>query len=77
MFYYQVIHKYKLIDHFETKEIGIYSTIEKANKTIDNLKVKEGFKYTIDGFKVTKMFKFIKPKLLDKTFWIDGFDTYI
>ena len=28
MFYYKVIHKYKLIDHIENKNIGIYSFLE-------------------------------------------------
>lgn len=76
MFCYKVIHKYVLLDHIERKNIGIYSSIENANKAIESLKEKNGFKDTIDGFKILKCFRFIKPKLLDKTFWVDGFDSY-
>lgn len=76
MFYYKVTHKYMLFDHIEKKDIGIYSSLEKANMEINLLKDKNGFKETKDCFFVKKVFKFTKPKLLDKTFWIDGFDTY-
>lgn len=74
MICYQVSHKYKLIDHFERKVIGIYSSIDNAEKAIEQLK--KGFKYTVKGFKIKKVFRFFRPRLLDKTFWIDGFDTY-
>lgn len=30
MICWKVSHKYKLIDHIERKDIGIYSTLEKA-----------------------------------------------
>ncbi len=76
MFYYRVTHKYMLFDHIEKKDIGIYSSLEKANMEINLLQDKNGFKETKDCFFVEKVFKFTKPKLLDKTFWIDGFDTY-
>ena len=76
MFYYRVTHKYMLFDHIEKKDIGIYSSLEKANMEINLLQDKNGFKETKDCFFVKKVFKFTKPKLLDKTFWIDGFDTY-
>lgn len=77
MFYYKVTHKYKLIDHIEKKDIGIYSSLENANKAIKELELKDGFIDTKNGFFVKKFFSFVKPKLLDKTFWVDGFDTYV
>ncbi len=76
MIYYKVFHSYKLIDHFERKDIGIYSSISNAEKAVELLKVKNGFKDTISGFKIKKVFRLFKPKLLDRTFWIDGFVTY-
>ena len=76
MVFYKVIHKYKLIDHFECKDIGIYSSLTNAEKAINLLKNKNGFKDTVAGFKIKKVFRLFKPKLLDRTFWIDGFDTY-
>ena len=77
MIYYKVTHKYKLIDHIEKKKIGIYSSLENANKAIKELELKDGFIDTKNGFSIKKVFSFVKPKLLDKTFWVDGFDTYV
>ena len=37
MFYYKVTHKYMLFDHIEKKDIGIYSSLEKANMEINLL----------------------------------------
>lgn len=76
MICWKVSHKYKLIDHIERKDIGIYSTLEKAENAVALLKTKSGFKDTADGFKIVKTFTFFKPRLLDNTYWIDGFDTY-
>ena len=44
MICYKVTHKYKLQDHFECKDIGIYSSISNAENAIEILKIKEGFK---------------------------------
>ena len=77
MIYYKVTHKYKIIDHIEKKNIGIYSSLENANKAIKELELKDGFVDTKNGFSIKKVFSFVKPKLLDKTFWVDGFDTYV
>ena len=74
--YFKLSHKYKLIDHYERKYIGIYSSYSNAASAINNLKNKEGFRDTVDCFKIKKVFRFTKPKLLDKTFWVDGFVTY-
>lgn len=73
---YKVSHKYILNDHFERKNIGIYSSEENARNAIEQLKQKPGFCDTQDGFKIKKVFRFFKPKLIDKAFWIDGFVTY-
>lgn len=76
MIFWKVSHKYKLIDHIERKDIGIYSTKENAEKAILALKNKSGFKDTVDGFRITKKFSLFKPRLLDNTYWVDGFFTY-
>ena len=76
MICWKVSHKYKLVDQIERKNIGIYSSLENAEKAIVLLKTKSGFIDTVDGFKITKMFTLFKPRLLDNTYWIDGFDTY-
>lgn len=76
MILYKVIHKYKLDNHFERADIGIYSFEEKALNAIEELRYKLGFCDTQDGFKIKKVFRLFKPKLIDKAFWIDGFETY-
>ena len=76
MICYSLSHKYKLDDHYENKDIGIYSSRDKAESAVNDLKEKSGFKDTTDGFKIKKVFRLFKPKLLDNTFWSDGFDTY-
>ena len=76
MFYYKVIHSYKLNNRDEIKEIGIFSSKNKANEAIDTVKIKPGFVDYQDGFIVERQFKLFKPTLLDNIFWGDGFDTY-
>ena len=76
MFFYKLSHVYKLIDHFERKDIGFYSSLSNAKKAMELLKQKNGFKESAEGFKIKRVFKIIKPRFLDVTFWIDGFDTY-
>lgn len=76
MICWKVSHQYKLIDHIERKDIGIYNSLENAEKAINVLKTKNGFKDTVDGFKITKVFTLFKPRLLNYTYWLDGFDTY-
>lgn len=76
MICWKVSHKYKLIDHIERKNIGIYSSLEKAENAIVSIKTKSGFKDTPDGFRITKVFVLFKPRFLDNTYWVDGFDTY-
>ena len=76
MFYYKVIHRYKLDSHDETKEIGIFSSEIKANEAIDIVKNKPGFIDYQECFIVKKIFKLFKPSLIDYIFWSDGYDTY-
>ena len=76
MICWKVSHKYKLADHFERKDVGIYSSLENAEKAVASLKIKNGFKDTPDGFKITKVLTLFKPRLIDNTYWVDGFDTY-
>ena len=76
MFYYKVIHRYKLNNRDEIKEIGIFSSKNKANEAIDTVKIKPGFVDYQDGFIVKRQLKLFKPALLDNIFWGDGFDTY-
>lgn len=75
-FYYKVSHKHKLDNHYERKDIGIYSTVLLAQEAIQSLKDKPGFSTTVDGFKIKKVFRIIKPKLVDRTYWVDGYVTY-
>ncbi len=58
MICYKVIHKYKLQDHFECKDIGVYSTMSNAENAIEFLKDKDGFKDTFYGFRIKKYFVF-------------------
>jgi len=55
-------------DDEDIKAIGIYSTREKAEKTIDKYKKENlpGFKDYPDGFNITKY-------ELDKDHWTEGF----
>jgi len=76
MIFYKVTHKHKLDDHFERSDIGIYSSEENAKNAIENLKQKPGFCDTQNGFKIKRVFRLFKPKLIDKTFWVEGFVTY-
>ena len=76
MICWKVSHRYRLMGHVERKEIGIYSSLENAGKAIASLKTKPGFWDMVDGFRITKVFVLLKPRLLDNTCWVDGFDTY-
>ena len=76
MICWKVSHQYKLTDHIERKDIGIYSSLEKAEQAVALLKTKSGFIDTADGFRITKVFRIFVPRLLDNTYWVDGFDTY-
>ncbi len=70
MFYYR-----KTKAHFNRFDIGIYDKREKAEKALDNLKNKAGFCDYPKGFKIRRVFRFKAPRLLNKTYWEDGFIT--
>ncbi len=76
MYCYKLIHEYKIIGHKQIKKIGVYSSIENVNLAINSLKSKPGFKDIINGFKIKRVYRFIKPKNLDYTHWNDGYDSY-
>lgn len=76
MICYKVIHRHRVLNHPETKAIGIYSSLCNAEAAMAALKTKAGFRETAHGFRIKRVFRLFKPKLLDKTFWIDGFTTY-
>ncbi|MFB9077057.1 hypothetical protein ACFFLS_03555 [Flavobacterium procerum] len=64
---YILQHSYDIGDFEETKIIGIYSTIAKAEETIEKFKNKKGFNnHPIECFSIDKY-------KLDKDNWIDGF----
>lgn len=76
MIVYKVVHKYKLQKHTELKNIGVYSSYDLAENAIEKLKNKQGFHGTQNGFKIQKTFRLFKPKLINQTFWDEGFVTY-
>jgi hypothetical protein len=61
-----VQHSYEIDDCEETKTIGIYSTKEKAEETIEKFKKIQGFKDYPDCF-------FIDEYMVDKDHWTEGF----
>lgn len=76
--YYKVVHLFftKQPAHVHFFNIGIYDGKKKAFSAIDKLKTKEGFCLRPDKFHTYKVFRFRTPKLLNRTYWIDGFITY-
>lgn len=76
MIVYKVVHKYKLQKHTELKNIGVYSSYDLAENAIEKIKKAQGFNDTQNGFKIQKTFRLFKPKLINQTFWDEGFVTY-
>lgn len=74
--YYNLRHKYKLEGHIEVKQIGIYSSLVLAEKEKLRLMEQRGFCDYPNNFKIKKVYRLFRPKLLDKTYWDGGFDTY-
>ena len=60
MFYYKVMHKYKSDDRDEIKEVGVFSSKEKAFQAIDEVKDKPGFVDHQDGFSAKRIFRFLQ-----------------
>lgn len=75
-YYYQVVHKCKSDNQDEIREIGVFSSKEKAFDAINAVKDKPGFIEHQDCFFTEKFFKIFKPHFLNYIFWSDGFDTY-
>ena len=66
-------HTHNLTDDCGTREevklIGVFSSAEKANEALEQLKNKEGFRdFPISCFEIAKT-------KIDQTSWIDGFFT--
>ena len=76
MFYWKVTHQHRLYGGLERKDIGIYHSFSLAEDAVAQLVTKEGFRDTSDGFLIRKVFRLFCPKLLDQTYWTDGFITY-
>ena len=67
---YILQHSYDIGNFEEIKIIGIYSTLEKAEETINRYKNKKGFNnYPIDCFSIDKY-------KLDEDNWIEGFSNW-
>lgn len=64
MIVYKVIHKYKLCKHNEIKNIGVYSSYELAEKAVEQLKTKQGFCDTQNGFIIKKLLEFANLNIL-------------
>ncbi len=78
MFYYRLTHFFitKQPDHFHSFGIGIYDSKEKAESALAEVRDKPGFALRPNAFRIRKVFRFRKPKLINRTYWIDGFETY-
>ena len=63
-------------DHFHGFDIGIYDSKEKAEAALAEVKDKPGFCQRPNAFHIRRVFRFRKPKLLNRTYWVDGFVTY-
>ena len=78
MICYRLTHFFitKQADPFHGFDIGIYDSREKAEAALAQLKDKPGFCLRPNAFRIRKVFRFRRPKLLNNTYWIDGFVTY-
>ena len=76
--YYKVVHLFftKQPARIHFFDIGIYDSKKKAFHSIEQLKTKEGFCLRPDKFHICKVLRFRAPRLLNRTYWIDGFITY-
>lgn len=78
MFYYRLTHFFATPqpDHFHFFDIGIYDCKEKAQNALQQLKDKPGFCLRPNAFRIRKVFRFKRPRFINNTYWIDGFETY-
>jgi hypothetical protein len=66
---YMLYHTYEKASGFEeSKLIGAYSSEEKAEEALQQVRSKAGFRDYPDGFLIT-------PMRLDQTGWVDGFSS--
>lgn len=63
-------------DHFHVFDIGIYDSKEKAQAALEHLRTKPGFCLRPNAFKIRRVIRFKRPRLVNNTYWIDGFETY-
>jgi hypothetical protein len=78
MIYYRLTHFFitKQAEHLHYFDIGIYNSKAKAEAALAEVRDKPGFSLRPHAFRIRKVFRFRKPKLVDQTYWIDGFETY-
>ena len=78
MMYYRLTHLFftKQPDHFHSFDIGIYDSKEKAEAALTEVRDKPGFCLRPKAFRILPVIRFRKPKLVNRTYWIDGFETY-
>ena len=78
MVYYKLTHFFitRQPEHFHYFPIGIYDSREKALAALEDLKTKPGFRLRPKAFTILTDIRFRKPKLVNQTYWIDGFETY-
>ena len=78
MICYQVIHLFftKQAEHIHYFNIGIYESRQLAERAVEMLRTKEGFRLRPQKFYIIKVLRFKKTRLINQTYWIDGFTTY-
>ena len=78
MLYYRLTHFFitKQPNHFHSFDIGIYDSKEKAEAALAEVRDKPGFCLRPKAFRILPVIRFRKPKLVNRTYWIDGFETY-
>ena len=68
MFYYKMT--------YEKKQVGIYSSKSNAEGAMDVLLKQYGFSGDKKNFKISLTVRLGKPKMLDQTFWSNGYVNY-
>lgn len=68
MLYYKVT--------YEETPVGIYSSKENALGAMDVLLKQYGFGGQRENFKLSRVLRLRKPKMLDQTFWTNGYVNY-
>ena len=78
MICYKVIHLFftKQAEHIHYFNIGMYESRQLAERAVEMLITQEGFRLRPHKFHILKVLRFKKPRLINQTYWIDGFTTY-